>query len=455
MSSSSKHIPSSPIVSTQPSLSSPPQSPIVKRRRIEHPTSSSSTSSSLQHRASLSTSCVCRNRQVNCHTDQGGEYNKCNTLSDMHTHRPRQNSTASTARPSSHFHRRPPMSPSTSLRAAIRKVQHTPHLADQEKQKRIHQLFVQLREKNIKKHIPDHGTFPGKGAERGCAHYERKCWLKAKCCGRFYACRRCHDEQEDHEIDRHATEQIACTECGKIQPVADKCIDCDVKFARYFCNICKFYDDTEGKEAYHCDKCGICRVGKGLGIDNYHCDGCNTCVPLSAQGDHPCRDRSLDANCPICTEYLQTSTDPVVFMRCGHTMHTKCLEKHTRTAYTCPLCHKCLTDMTDYYRELDKKIATEVIQPEYRNRKSHIMCYDCDHKTTVRFHLVFHKCGNHQCGGYNTRVLASFDEEPTEEEEDALRTLDVVHDPSNNNFASPNQQVIEVTIDGDTTPENG
>jgi len=30
---------------------------------------------------------------------------------------------------------------------------------------------------------------------------------------------------------------------------------------KYFCDICKFFDDDTSKKQYHCDECGICRTG--------------------------------------------------------------------------------------------------------------------------------------------------------------------------------------------------
>lgn len=254
------------------------------------------------------------------------------------------------------------------------------------------------------------GVFPGKGASKGCEHYSRNCWIKAACCDRYYACRRCHDECETHEIDRHATKFVACVNCGeKDQPVSEHCVTCGIKFAEYFCNICKFYDDRPGRCAYHCDKCGICRVGKGIGIDNYHCDLCGNCVPIEWKDNHPCRERSLDSNCPICTHHLATSTDQVVFLNCGHSMHVECLNQHAQTSYTCPICHKCLTDMSDWYKQLDEQLAQEVMPSEYANRVSRVLCYDCDQRSVVPFHFVYHKCGHDGCGAYNTRVLESFD----------------------------------------------
>ena len=51
----------------------------------------------------------------------------------------------------------------------------------------------------------------------GCKHYQRKCKLIAKCCGKIYPCRFCHDENEDHKMDRYATEEIWCMGCDSKQ----------------------------------------------------------------------------------------------------------------------------------------------------------------------------------------------------------------------------------------------
>jgi hypothetical protein len=38
----------------------------------------------------------------------------------------------------------------------------------------------------------------------GCKHYQRATKLQAHCCGRWFACRFCHDEISDHTIVRYA-----------------------------------------------------------------------------------------------------------------------------------------------------------------------------------------------------------------------------------------------------------
>ena len=39
--------------------------------------------------------------------------------------------------------------------------------------------------------------------------------------------------------------------------------------------------------------------------------------------------------------------------------------------------------------------------PEYRDMVVTILCNDCNKRSTARFHVVGHKCG--ECGSYNTR----------------------------------------------------
>lgn len=89
-------------------------------------------------------------------------------------------------------------------------------------------------------------------------------------------------------------------------------------------------------------------------------------------------------------------------------MHVDCLNQHTASGfYTCPMCHKAITDMSDWYRALDVRLAQDVMPEEYVNRMSTILCHDCDVRNDVPFHFVYHKCP--RCNGYNTRVLAKFD----------------------------------------------
>jgi hypothetical protein len=39
------------------------------------------------------------------------------------------------------------------------------------------------------------GKLDEAGRDGGCAHYKRRCAVKAPCCGGFFVCHMCHDEQ--------------------------------------------------------------------------------------------------------------------------------------------------------------------------------------------------------------------------------------------------------------------
>ena len=238
----------------------------------------------------------------------------------------------------------------------------------------------------------------------GCAHYSRRCQLWAACCGRYFPCRLCHDEAvPSHRFDRHATTRVACMGCATEQPAARACAGrCGQPFARYFCAVCKFYDDAEGKDIYHCEKCHMCRVGKGLGIDYFHCDRCNACMSTMLR-EHVCVERSLESDCPICHEFMFDSTTPVMFVPCGHCMHVACYEAYTATNYVCPLCCKSLGDMSGYFGRIDAVMAEETMPPQFAGVRARISCSDCEARSVAPYHFVYHKCA--RCGSYNTNVL--------------------------------------------------
>lgn len=250
----------------------------------------------------------------------------------------------------------------------------------------------------------------------GCEHYPRKCKLKAACCNTWVVCRFCHDHPSmAHAMNRFDTTEIRCMECNRVQPVREVCIGCGIRFANYFCAICKFYDDTPGKSIYHCDKCKICRVGKGIGTDNFHCDRCDACVSLKYVSEHQCLKKSLDANCPICGLYIKTSTRSVVFMQCGHTMHAHCFDEYTTEYYICPLCRKSLTDMTAYFREVDKSVALDKLPPELRKRRAIVLCHDCGTRCDTKYHYLYLKCTG--CAGYNTSLIRWYNNSTTKSKE--------------------------------------
>lgn len=240
--------------------------------------------------------------------------------------------------------------------------------------------------------------------------YRRGCKLLAKCCDKWYTCRFCHDENEDHTFDRYGTEKISCMNCHTVQGLTEQCVNqqCNMKFAKYFCKTCRFYDNDEHKDIYHCDKCKICRIGKGLGIDYFHCDKCNACMSVTLQ-EHKCVERSLESDCPICNVYMFTSTTPVMFLPCGHCMHVSCYEEYTLTNYICPLCSKSLGDMEQYFRRIDEVMQMERMPAEFEKLRSEIFCSDCERKSTTKYHFIYHKCQYEDCRSYNTKLLRQYE----------------------------------------------
>ncbi|XP_050237589.1 zinc finger protein BRUTUS [Mercurialis annua] len=238
----------------------------------------------------------------------------------------------------------------------------------------------------------------------GCEHYKRNCKLRAACCGKFFPCRFCHDKVSDHSMERKATSEMMCMGCLKIQAVGPICSTpaCNgLSMAKYYCSICKFFDDE--RTVYHCPFCNLCRVGKGLGIDFFHCMTCNCCLGIKLV-NHKCLEKGLETNCPICCDFMFTSSATVRALPCGHYMHSACFQAYTCSHYTCPICSKSLGDMTVYFGMLDALLDAEVLPEEYRDHYQEILCNDCDQKGTARFHWLYHKC---VCGSYNTRVIKS------------------------------------------------
>lgn len=108
----------------------------------------------------------------------------------------------------------------------------------------------------------------------GCQHYRRNVKLQCSTCNKWYTCRFCHDAAETHALVRKETKNMLCMLCSCPQRASDVCVNCGESAARYYCGICKLWDDHPLKNIYHCNDCGICRRGIGLGKDFFHCKVC-------------------------------------------------------------------------------------------------------------------------------------------------------------------------------------
>ncbi|XP_013683525.2 E3 ubiquitin-protein ligase MIEL1-like isoform X8 [Brassica napus] len=233
----------------------------------------------------------------------------------------------------------------------------------------------------------------------GCEHYRRRCQIRAPCCNEVFPCRHCHNETtstlrnifDRHELVRQDVKHVICSVCDTEQPVFDS-------------NHCSFLScfKTE-KEQFHCDDCGICRVG---GRENFfHCKKCGSCYGIGLRNNHRCVEDSMRHHCPICYEYLFDSLKETTVMKCGHTMHCDCYhEMLKRDKFCCPICSRSVIDMSKTWQRMDEEVEAISMPSDYRDKKVWILCNDCNDTTQVYFHIIGQKCGH--CRSYNTRAVA-------------------------------------------------
>ncbi|EPE08761.1 ring finger and chy zinc finger domain-containing protein [Ophiostoma piceae UAMH 11346] len=237
----------------------------------------------------------------------------------------------------------------------------------------------------------------------GCEHYRRNVKMQCSTCEAWYTCRLCHNDVEDHALPRRDTKNMLCMLCGHAQRVGDVCAKCGESAARYYCNICKLWNDDPDTSIYHCVDCGICRVGEGLGKDFVHCKNCGSCIAINQEESHRCREGVMDCDCPICGEYIFTSHKKVVTMKCGHMIHDDCRAEYIKQSYKCPICNKSVENMESMFRRLDKHLQEQPMPDEYRNTRAIILCNDCEAKTSTDYHWGGLRC--EVCLSYNTVEL--------------------------------------------------
>jgi hypothetical protein len=252
----------------------------------------------------------------------------------------------------------------------------------------------------------------------GFTHYPgKKCKIKEDCCTDFYYCRWCHDDAENHTINRFKINRMKCMICTKEQHVSDRCINCDVQMAPYFCNICNLFATVNIDRTYHCDKCGSCRVKPSVDSKLIHCDRCANCVVE----DHICIDNNFASDCPICMEYLFTSMDPCTVMKCGHAIHIACLNEMIKNNnYKCPLCMRTIINNTEINKQIDKIKQLMPMPDKYKYTKAEISCDDCQNKSIVQYHFLYNQCNDMKCESYNTYIIRTFTQQNIEDNTENL-----------------------------------
>ncbi|WVZ03353.1 hypothetical protein V8G54_024159 [Vigna mungo] len=234
----------------------------------------------------------------------------------------------------------------------------------------------------------------------GCTHYRRRCKIRAPCCDEVFDCRHCHNEAKNSEevdvVDRHDVPR------HEIKKVQQYCINCGACMGKYFCDICKFFDD---------DFLQSCRLQRtNTTVKNVAFAELEARITFSTarnvvmEKGHRCVEGAMHHNCPVCFEYLFDTVREISVLPCAHTIHLDCvkeMEKHHR--YSCPVCSKSICDMSSLWKKLDKVVALTPMPETLKNKTVWILCNDCGVKSHVQFHIVAHKCLS--CNSYNTRQI--------------------------------------------------
>ena len=271
-----------------------------------------------------------------------------------------------------------------SLQSKVREIQRDVTLSQDEKKEKIKELLQSIQEVKI---IPS--LVPV------CTHYNRGCNIISSCCNKEFGCRLCHDEVNDHKINRFATKIIVCKKCNLKQDITNKCRNCDIEFGKYFCEICRLWTNCD-EEIFHCEHCGICIKAEKNEV--VHCHTCGTCIYKNADKHH-CQVISKKENCIICNEQLWLSHQKSTVLNCSHSFHTSCLNTWLKTDYRCPLCKKSVVKIN--WTELKLQIINQPM-PESLRKKVNILCNDCLEKSQVQLHYLGNQCP--MCESFNTTI---------------------------------------------------
>lgn len=242
--------------------------------------------------------------------------------------------------------------------------------------------------------------------EKKCTHYENCLQVFAKCCNKYYDCHLCHNEQNNHKLNRKLIKKIKCVNCTTENDVGNKCKGCNIEFAKNFCNICNVWCNKY-KDIYHCYDCGFCRVGKRENY--YHCNKCNLCLSLNCIDSHNCENIDKSDNCPLCLSGLHNADSGILILKCNHFIHEKCLDEiikntdKSKKIPCCLLCKKSVVNFLKYESIFDKNIKDYELPCIYQKWTTNILCNDCCVKSTVKYHTTYHKCQG--CKSYNTTII--------------------------------------------------
>ncbi|RYY83273.1 hypothetical protein EON63_11605 [archaeon] len=199
----------------------------------------------------------------------------------------------------------------------------------------------------------------GDNLSLSCEHYRKSCArFQFSCCGVIDPCHRCHLARNTCNVRPPQVSSITCTTCQTSQEPSAACKQCGTRFANSYCATCKIWTD---KEIAHCNDCGFCRVGRADSI--FHCHTCDACFNIEVGKVHRCARAGLkDSVCVLCMESVHTSQTPSSILVCGHVLHTTCIKTSLQQGqFRCPVCRKCMVDMSSYWQQIKASIQLQPI----------------------------------------------------------------------------------------------
>lgn len=225
-----------------------------------------------------------------------------------------------------------------------------------------------------------------------CTHSKNQYEIIAPCCDEIYLCYECHNQHKQNcqqIMTSKSINRIACLNCGLAQNLGEKCTRCNIKFNKYWCEICRIHSDCCTPNIFHCNSCDICYYGNKKKY--IHSDETNRCVLI--QNDQ------ITTNDVCCLCLYELKLHLCTIMSCNHVVHHECYTKLVAVQYKCPLCSKTIKNMKNEFKKMQANIKADKMTDAHTHTVQ-IKCFDCNTKSIVFYHYIGLKCVN--CNSFNT-----------------------------------------------------
>jgi hypothetical protein len=229
----------------------------------------------------------------------------------------------------------------------IRNIKNDSNLSENEKNKQIQSIMMS----NYSNSCTNLSNL-----SKTCEHYDKQCYkFYFECCNIYDPCKRCHLER-NLDCKNFIIKKITCSKCDIEQEPSEQCINCNIKFSKNFCAICKIWTTNN---IYHCDLCGICRIGSKETL--FHCNYCNICFNNDIT-THKCINDFKLGICVICNDNIFNSQNKSIVFNCKHFAHDNCFNEYViKGNYKCPHCKKSIVDMNAQWEYLKTVIRNNPI----------------------------------------------------------------------------------------------